>query len=272
VGSALVIGGAPGLTGAVVLAARAAARAGAGYVRVAVPASLQDTVAAQLVGPMVFGFGEDVRRSLTTSALPALLEESERAGAVALGCGLSRHGHAAALARELATRLGKPLVLDADALWALSPAEDRLVPALRLATAPRVLTPHLGEMARLTGQDAADLEARRIDAARGWAQRWGAVLVMKGAPTVVAAPDGRVSVNPTGTAALATAGTGDVLAGLLAALLAQGLAAFDAARLAAYVHGRAGELAGEEIGVPGAIASDVVERLPRAFAGLRAGG
>ena len=272
VGSALVIGGAPGMTGAVVLAARAAARSGAGYVRVAVPMSLQDTVAGQLLGPMVFGFGEDVQRSLASSALAALLEEAERADAVALGGGLGRRASASALARELTTRLPKPLVLDADALWALSPAEDRLVPALRLATAPRVLTPHLGEMARLTGQDAAGLEARRIDAARGWAQRWGAVVVMKGAPTVVAAPDGRASVNPTGTPALATAGTGDVLAGVLAALLAQGLAPFDAARLAVFVHGRAGELSGEEIGVPGAIAGDLVERLPRAFAALRAAG
>jgi NAD(P)H-hydrate epimerase len=272
VGSVLVIGGAPGMSGAVVLAARAAARAGAGYVRAAVPASLGDTIAAQLVGPMVFGFGEDEHRSLTTSALPALLAEASRAGAVALGCGLSRHEHAAALARELATRLEKPLVLDADALWALSPAADRLVPALRLAPAPRVLTPHLGEMQRLTGQPAAELEARRIDAARGWAQRWGAVVVLKGAPTVVGAPDGRASVNPTGSPALATAGTGDVLAGVLAALLAQGLAPFDAARVAVYVHGRAGELAGQDVGVPGALASDVAERIPRAFAELLAAG
>jgi NAD(P)H-hydrate epimerase len=234
--------------------------------------SLQDLVASQLLGAMVFGFGEDEARSLTSSALPALIEESARADAVALGGGLGRRPHAVALARELATRLAKPLVLDADALWALSPAEDRLVPALRLAPAPRVLTPHLGEMARLTGKDAADLEARRIDAARGWAQRWGAVVVLKGAPTVVAAPDGRVSVNPTGTPALATAGTGDVLAGVLVALLAQGLAPFDAARLAAFVHGRAGERAGDEIGVPGAIASDLIERLPRAFADLRSAG
>jgi len=141
-----------------------------------------------------------------------------------------------------------------------------LVPALRLAPAPRVLTPHLGEMQRLTGQDAAELEARRIDAARGWAQRWGAVVVMKGAPTVVAAPDGRLSVNPTGSPALATAGTGDVLTGALVALLAQGLAPFDAARLAVFVHGWAGELAEAEIGSPGVVATDVVERLPRAFA------
>src|SRR5262249_24214183 len=185
---------------------------------------------------------EDERRTLTTSALPALLAEAERADAVALGGGLSRNAHAAALARELATRLPKPLVLDADALWALSPAADVLVPALRLAPAPRVLTPHLGEMRRLTGQDPGELEARRIDAARGSAQRWGAVVVMKCAPAVVGAPAGRVSVNPTGPPALATAGTGDVLAGMLAALLAQGLAAFEAAQLAVFVHGRAGEL------------------------------
>jgi len=266
VGSALVVGGSPGLTGAIVLAARAAARAGAGYVRVAAPASLQDLIASQLVGPMVLAFGEDEHRALTTTALPAILAEAGRADAVALGCGLSRHPHAVTLARELATRLERPLVLDADALWALAPAADVLVPALRLAPAPRVLTPHLGEMQRLTGQDAAELEARRIDAARGWAQRWGAVVVMKGAPTVVAAPDGRLSVNPTGSPALATAGTGDVLTGALVALLAQGLAPFDAARLAVFVHGWAGELAEAEIGSPGVVATDVVERLPRAFA------
>ena len=269
-GRALVVGGSPGLTGAIALAARAAARSGAGYVRVAAPASLQDVLAAHLVEPMVLACGEDEHRALTTSALPAILAEAALADAAAVGCGLSRHAHAGALARELATRLERPLVLDADALVALSPAADVLVPALKLAPAPRVLTPHLGEMQRLTGVDADELEARRIDAARGWAQRWRAVVVLKGAPTVVAAPDGRVSVNPTGSPALATAGTGDVLTGVLVALLAQRLAAYDAARLAVYVHGRAGELAGAEIGVLGVVASDVVERLPAAFAELAA--
>src|SRR5262249_53972692 len=156
------------------------------------------------------------------------------AAAAGVGCGLSRRPHAAQLARELATRLARPLVLDADALAALSPADHVLVPALKLAPAPRILTPHLGEMHALTGQSPPEREARRFDAARGWAQRWGAVVVLKGAPTVVAAPDGRVSVNPTGTPALATAGTGDVLTGALVALLAQGLEPWDAARLAVY--------------------------------------
>lgn len=269
-GRALVVGGAPGMTGAVVLAARAAARAGAGYVRVAAPASLQDTLASQLVEPMVVACGEDERRTLTPAALAEILAEAERADAVAVGSGFSRRPHAAQLARELATRLPRPLVLDADALTALSPAADRLVPALRLAPAPRLLTPHLGEMQRLTGLPAAELEARRIDAARGWAQRWGSVLVLKGAPTVVASPEGRVSVNPTGSAALATAGTGDVLTGLLLALLAQGLAPYDAARLGVYVHGRAGELAEATTGPLGVLASDVAERLPAALRELAA--
>ena len=267
-GRVLLVGGSAGLTGAIVLCARAAARAGAGYVRVATPASVQDTLAAHLVEPTVLGCGEDERRSLAATALPEVLAEAGHADAVAVGCGLSRRPQAGQLARELATRLARPLVLDADALFALSPADERLVPALRLAPAPRVLTPHLIEMERLTGIAAAELEARRIDAARGWAQRWGAVLVMKGAPTVVAAPDGRVSVNPTGSAALATAGTGDVLTGTLVALLAQGLPAWDAARVAVYAHGRAGELAEVAIGSPGVVAGDVVAQLPRALGEL----
>lgn len=271
-GRVLIAGGAPGMTGALVLAARAAARAGAGYVRVAAPASLQDVLASHLLEPMVVACGEDHTRTLTTTALATIVAEAERADAVALGGGLSTRPHAAALARELAARLARPLVLDADALTALAPAADLLVPALKLAPAPRVLTPHLGEMARLTGLPTAELEARRIDAARGWAQRWGATLLLKGSPTVVAAPDGRVSVNPTGSPALATAGTGDVLTGLLAALLAQGLAPYDAARVAAWVHGHAGDLAERATGALGVIASDVVERLPQSLADLAGAG
>ena len=267
-GRALIVGGAPGMTGALVLAARAAARSGAGYVRVAAPASLQDVLASHLVEPMVLGLGEDPRRALSVSALPEILEEASHAQAVAVGGGLSLRSGAASLARELATHLPRPLVLDADALTALSPADARLVPAMKLAPAPRVLTPHLGEMARLTGLTAAELESRRIDAAHGWARRWGVTLVLKGAPSVVAAPDGRVSVNTTGSAALATAGTGDVLTGVLVALLAEGLAPYDAARVAAHVHGRAGELAEQSRGPHSVIASDVIDHLAAAFTEL----
>jgi NAD(P)H-hydrate epimerase len=220
---------------------------------------------------MVVACGEDWGRALTSSALPAILAEAERADAVALGGGLTTRPHATTVARELASHLARPLVLDADALNALAPAALLLAPALKLAPAPRVLTPHLGEMHRLTGVATPELEARRIDAARGWAQRWGATLLLKGAPTVVASPDGRVSVNPTGSPALATAGTGDVLTGLLTALLAQGLAPYDAARVAAYAQGLAGELAEAARGPLGVIASDVVEMLPKALESLRHG-
>ncbi len=268
-GRALLIGGAPGMTGALVLAARAAVRSGAGYVRVAAPASLQDVLASHLVEAMVVACGEDDQRTLTTSALARLREEAALADAVAIGTGLSRRPHAAALVRELATHLDKPLVLDADALTALSPAESVLVPALKLAPAPRILTPHLGEMQRLSGQSPAELEARRIDAARGWAQRWGATVVLKGAPTVIASPSGEVSVNPTGNAALATAGTGDVLTGILVALLAQGLAPYDAARLAVHVHGAAADALARVRGELGMAAGDLLDGLPAALMGVR---
>ena len=269
-GRALIVGGAPGMTGAMVLAAQAAARSGAGYVRVAAPASLQATLAAHLVEPMVLACGEDEHRTLTSAALPLILAEAELANAVAVGPGLARHPHAGVLARELVTRLARPLVLDADALYALSPAAELLVPALQPAPAPRILTPHLGEMQRLTGVSAQELEAHRIDAAQEWAKRWGVVVVLKGAPTVVAAPDGRVSVNPTGSSALATAGTGDVLTGILVALLAQGLPPYDAARLAAFAHGLAGEQAAQDIGDLGVVASDLIARIPSALTRIRA--
>jgi NAD(P)H-hydrate epimerase len=270
-GRVLVVGGAMGMAGAVVLAARAASRAGAGYVRVAVPASLADVLAAQLVEQMPVACGEGSQRALTTSAAAQILEEASRADAVALGPGLSRQADAERLARDLLARMDRPVVLDADGLAAFAPPEGDLAAALRGAPAPRIVTPHLGEMARLTGEMPSALEARRVDAAREWAKRWGCVLVLKGAPTVVAAPDGRVSVNPTGNAGMATAGMGDVLTGVTAALLAQRLAPFDAACLAVFVHGLAGDFAARDIGPVGMVAGDVTERLPRALQSLRGG-
>jgi NAD(P)H-hydrate epimerase len=264
-GRALLVGGAPGTTGAVVLAARGALRAGAGYVRVAVPASVAGVVASHLVEAMVLGCGDAARAALGEDAHARILAESAAAGAVALGCGLSRDADAAALVRTLTATLERPLVIDADALHALAPATPVLVEALRHAPAPRVLTPHLGEMAALTGASAAAIEARRVEAAREAAAAWGACVVLKGAPTVVAMPDGRVSVNPTGGPVLATAGTGDVLCGAIAALLAQGLEPWDAARLAVHAHGLAGDLAGREIGGLGVLASEVADRLPAAL-------
>jgi NAD(P)H-hydrate epimerase len=253
----LVIGGSEGLTGAVTLAARAASRAGAGYVRVAIPRSLHDVLASKLTEQMPLACAESPSRALAPAAFDRIAEAIARADAVALGPGLSRDPGAAELARRIAAEATKPLVIDADALHALAGASER--PA---SAAPRVLTPHLGEMSRLTGLAPEALEATRIDAPREWSQRWNSVVVMKGAPTVTAAPDGRAVVNPTGNPGMATAGMGDVLTGTIAAWIAQGLAPFDAATLAVYVHGAAGDRIAAVRGMLGLIASDVAEALP----------
>lgn len=265
-GRALIVGGAQGMVGATVLAARAASRAGAGYVRVAAPASLHDALASQLVEQMPVACGEGVFRSLTVTALPQVLAEAGHADAVAIGPGLSRHADAVKLMHVLLPKLDMPVVLDADGLNAFAPPDGDLVEMLRTAPAPRILTPHLGEMARLTGEMPSALETRRIDAAREWAARWKCVLVLKGAPTVVANERGQACVNPTGNPGMATAGMGDVLTGTIAALLAQKLQPYDAARFAVFLHGLAGDLAAREVGPVGMTAGDVVDRLPRALA------
>ena len=258
VGRVLVVGGAPGTTGAMTLATRAAIRAGAGYVRGAVPASLADVFAAAWVEAMPVACAETDARTLGLASLHLLRGEAAHADAMALGPGLSRHADAAELARALYAECTAPLVLDADGLVAFADAPD----ALRDAAGPRVLTPHLGELSKLTGETASELEAARIDVAIRCAARWNAVVVVKGAPTVTAAPDGRATVNPTGNPGMATAGAGDVLTGTVAALLAQGLGAYDAARAGVWLHGAAGDRVARERGAIGIAAGDLAEALP----------
>jgi NAD(P)H-hydrate epimerase len=259
VGRVLIVGGSVGLTGAVALAARGAARAGAGYVQACVPASLNDILEAKLTEEMTIPCPETGARAFALDALEPILARAARADVVALGSGLSRTPEAAELARRLVAQCDKPMVVDADGLDAFA-GEPR---ALASDRAPRILTPHLGEAERLTGEPAAALEARRLDAAREWAGTLGAVLLLKGAPTVTAAPDGRATVNPTGNAGMATAGTGDVLTGIIAAFVAQGLHPYDAARLGAFAHGMAGDRVAAAHGMRGLVASEIAEALPR---------
>jgi NAD(P)H-hydrate epimerase len=277
VGRVLVAGGSPGLTGAVALAARAATRAGAGTVQCAVPAGLHDVLEIKLTEEMTLAMPEGPGRTLAAAAAEPILERAAGVDVLVVGSGLSRDPAAAALARRLVTDSPCPVVLDADGLnafqWQTEPL--RTARAAYSPTAPdgrarvtRVLTPHLGEMSRLTGIPPADLEARRLDACREWAVTWGSVLVLKGAPTVVASPDGRASVNPTGNPGMATAGMGDVLAGAVAALLAQGLAPYDAARAAVFAHGLGADECARAIGPVGFTAGDVAEALPRVLAAL----
>jgi NAD(P)H-hydrate epimerase len=267
VGRVLVVGGSPGLTGAVSLAAHAASRSGAGYVQVAVPASLHDIIEVKLTEEMTLPSPETADRTLSVAALESILARAGVADVVALGSGLSRHSETGDLARRIVAECDRPLVLDADALNAFEGRADDIA----RGRATRILTPHVGEMHRLTGLDPADVEARRIDVAREWAECWQSVVVLKGAPTVTASPQGHATVNSSGNAGLATAGTGDVLTGVIAALAAQGLAPYDAARLGVFLHGMAGDLAAAEKGQAGMIAGDVLESLPRATRELARG-
>ena len=260
-GSVLVIAGSPGLTGAACLAARATLRAGAGLTVVATPAGAAAAVSVHLLEVMCAPL-PDRDGHLSLESIDRVMAESRRASAIALGPGLGRAEATTAAVHELIDRLALPLVLDADGLWHLSDAPE----GLRARTAPTVITPHTGEAARLLGIDRHRVEADRLASARTLAERSGAVVVLKGAGTIVAAPDAVPSVNSGGSAALATAGTGDVLTGTVAAFLSKGMEPHAAAVAAVAAHARAGELAGRG---DGTIASDVLEALPHALAESR---
>ena len=240
-GSVLVVGGSPGMTGAVILAAEAAFRADAGYVAVATHADSLPVIESRLV--------EAVK-----APLERVDELAKRASAVAVGPGLGRDDEARALVRRLLTELELPAVADADALFELESADW---------PGPRVLTPHSGELGRLLSEEAAWVDAHRLEAVRRAVERFGCVVLLKGADTIVGAPGVGVLVADSGTPALATAGSGDVLTGVVAAFLAKGLDAQLAAAAAAFAHGRAAELVASQRGV---VASDLVAALPRALA------
>ncbi|HEX2483846.1 MAG TPA: NAD(P)H-hydrate dehydratase [Myxococcota bacterium] len=265
-GHVLVVAGSRGKAGAAALAASGAARAGAGLVTVACPSSVRSEVAVQCAEAMTVALAESRDGELAPEAVPSLVELAHARSALAVGPGLGRGDGVREALRNALGAIERPVVVDADGLVAFADALE----LLRTRPAPTILTPHPGEAALLLGSTADALNRDRIGAARALAERTGAVAVLKGAATVVAAPNGRVRVNPTGGPALATGGTGDVLAGVAAALLAQGLEAFDAASVAVYLHGLAGDLVAAAIGPSGALAGDVARHLPRAGALLRA--
>ena len=255
-GTVVVAGGSLGLTGAPAMAARAAMRAGAGYVQLAVPASTQLVFEIQLTESMTHALPERDGAHVPEGA-ERVAELAERAGAVVLGPGIGRSEGAFAFAREVARRVPAPLVLDADGLNAH--AGD--LEALRERPGPTVLTPHAGELARLLGTDSDDVAAHRLACARAAAERSGCVVLLKGDDTIVAQPGRPVAVSPGATPALATAGTGDVLSGVIAAFLAKGLGAFEAAAAGVLAHARAGREAAARVGADHTVAGDVIDAL-----------
>lgn len=278
-GRVLMLAGSPGLVGAAALCAEAAYRSGCGLVTVALAERLQPAVTAWVPECTFLNLPDLYQLPADDPAIAAaadsLLAAAAISDAVILGPGLSLGTGVAALLGRLLTRWAQlpadpgapPLLLDADALNLL--AQDEAL--ARLLPAGAVLTPHAGEMARLTGHDVAAVQVRRAAEARALAERHEAVVVLKGALTVVATPDGRATINPCVEPALATAGTGDVLSGAIGGLLAQGLAPEEAAILAVWLHGRAGELAADDLGPRSVMARDVLDALSEALRELEEG-
>jgi len=266
-GAVLIIGGSRGLTGAPSLAAQAAVRAGAGYATVGVPASLEPILEAKLTEPMTLALPEPSGEPgfLGADAVEAVLEAAGRAQAVLLGPGLGRGQEAVRLVHGLLTGIEAPMVIDADALNAL---EGDLA-ALAARQAPTVLTPHAGELARLLDTESAEISRHRLASARAVAIAAGAIVVLKGDDTIVIGPDDDgPAISDLASPGLATAGTGDVLAGLLTALIARGMDPFAASCAAVRAHARAGQLAAERLGsAESVIASDVIEALAAALVG-----
>jgi ADP-dependent NAD(P)H-hydrate dehydratase / NAD(P)H-hydrate epimerase len=260
-GSVLVCGGSLGLTGAPSMASEAAMRAGAGYVTALVPRSLNLVFETRLLEVMTVPLPDDDDGALTPEGAETVLERAPRADAMILGPGLGRSEGAFELARRVAAEAELPLLLDADALNAHAQALASLAARPR----PTVLTPHAGELARLTGSDSDAVSARRLHSVREAAAEAGSVVVLKGDDTLVARPDGICAVSRGGASALATAGTGDVLSGVIGAYLAKGMDPFAAACAGVLVHATAGRIAAQRLGAEGVIARDVIEALPAAL-------
>lgn len=262
-GHLLVVAGSLGKTGAAALAGRAALRSGAGLVTIATPASQQPVVAALGMEPMTEALPETPERSLALAARTRLLELAGRTDAVALGPGLSLGAETQALGRALVQEVACPMVVDADGLGALAGHDE----ILARAAGPRVLTPHPGEMARLVGASVPEVQADRIGAVREFCTRHRVWLVLKGARSVIGAPDGSIAINPTGNPGMATGGSGDVLTGMVGAFLARGIDPIGALQAAVYLHGVAGDLAARALGAEGLIAGDILEHIPLALRG-----
>ncbi|MDE0482813.1 MAG: NAD(P)H-hydrate dehydratase [Candidatus Poribacteria bacterium] len=269
-GRVLVVAGSTGMTGAAALASEAALRVGAGLVTLTIPKSLNPILEVKLSEVMTLPLPETEAGSLAESSTSTILEYAKKTKSVlAIGPGLSQHPQTVKLVHQLVKEnkeqgLGLRMVIDADGLNALAQATD-LISLLGTET---VLTPHPGEMARLTNIPISTLESNRIGTAEEFANQYGVTLVLKGAPTVTSNPNGDTWINSTGNAGMATAGMGDVLTGIIAGLMTQNVPSETAAVLGVYLHGLAGNIAAEKLGMHGLIAGNVLQAVPQAISSL----
>ena len=272
-GRVFVLAGSTGMTGAAALASQAALRAGAGLVTLGIPESLNSTLEAKLSEVMTIPLPETTEGSLALAAKPQILEFIERTVSIlAIGPGLSQHPETVNLIQSLVREPDHPTIIDADGLNALAEGQIDRPPTCSKANnllsslpSQTILTPHPGEMARLTGLSVPYIERDRIGVAQEFAQEYGVTLILKGVPTVIAHDTGEVWLNSTGNPGMATGGMGDVLTGLIAGLMAQGVPIPEAAVLGVYLHGLAGDSSAKMTGMHGLIAGDVLETIPEAI-------
>ncbi len=260
-GFVYILAGSPGLTGSAALSAEAAMRAGAGLVTVGVPKSLNPILEIKLTEAMTEPLPETESGGLSQDAWEKVYGRLAWADAVVFGPGLGTDDATGELLALVLREINVPLVIDADGLNLLAKNQELLS---RLPS-KTILTPHLGEFSRLTGLTVKDISLRSIDLAREYSKLWNVVIHLKGAPSITAAPDGRVMINSTGNQGMATGGSGDVLTGIIAALLGGGVAPFEATWAGSYIHGLAGDLALETMGVRSMIAGDIISHLSTAL-------
>jgi len=268
-GHLLAVAGSRGKSGAAVLVARAALRCGVGLLTVATPASIQGVITIQQDEMMTEGLAETGDAVLDSSAAPQVIELLRTRNALAAGPGLGTAAETCSAITALVRGRSAPTVLDADGLNALGTLTKESRRILEAGGQPLVLTPHPGEAARLLGCTPQEIQNDRIEAVKHLVDMTGATVVLKGHRTLIAGPNGRISINSTGNPGMATGGSGDVLTGALGAFLARGLSAWDASRLAVFLHGFAGDAAAARIGEESLIAGEIINELPHAFLALR---
>jgi NAD(P)H-hydrate epimerase len=263
-GHLLVLAGSTGKTGAAALTSLGALRAGAGLVTLGIPKSQNPVLETKVTEAMTFPLPETPESSLSLEAEKAIFKLMEGKTAVAIGPGLSTHPETSSLVRRIVARCPLPMVIDADGLNALSSEPEALSRCKNRA----ILTPHPGEMARLAGMKTSEVQADRIGVAEAFVEKYGCWLVLKGARTVIAEPEGKIHINPTGNPALSSGGSGDVLTGLIAGFLARGWPPAKAATTGVYLHGLAADRLSEDMGQSGIMAGELLDVVPGLAASL----
>lgn len=259
-GRAFIIGGSSDMIGAAAMCLQAALRCGAGIVEAGIPLCIRDRV-APLVPEAIVRALEDEDGAISYASLNSVMDGIKRSSAFALGPGLSRNPGILEIIRDIAHDANVPGVIDADGLNLIS----KDLSLLKSYKSQLILTPHPGEMARLTGLGVKQVQDDRIGCAREFASRYNVIIVLKGAHTIIASPEGRIYINTTGNPGMAKGGSGDILTGMIASFLSQGMEAIDAAKAAVYIHGLAGDMASLKFGEYGMKAGDIIEFIPDAI-------